>query len=98
VVLCLGSRFVGDHLAVANDALIHNPLSRLLHELEHLTFFMLSQLCVELPSPLKLAFSELAVLGNHFLALVGAPHFVIELFLLVRLVLDELNDHRFALL
>lgn len=58
----------------------------------------LSKVFVELSAPLILAFTQLAVLGDDLLALVSAPDFVIELFFLVALVFDELDDHFLALL
>lgn len=53
---------------------------------------------VELTASLVLALSKLAVLGDDLLALVSAPYLIVKLLLLVTLVLDKLDNHRFALL
>ena len=91
-------RFVGAHLAAADDSLLNDGLGSLLHSLEHLFLLLFGELLVQLTSSFVLAFTELTVFGNHLLALVGAPDLVIELLLLVALVLDKLDNHGLALL
>mmetsp|Transcript_38027 Transcript_38027/g.46462 ORF Transcript_38027/g.46462 Transcript_38027/m.46462 type:complete len:415 (-) Transcript_38027:290-1534(-) len=93
-VLLLGSRLIGSHLVATHDALLNHSLRGILHRLEHLLLFLLSQVLIKISSALVLAFTQLAVLGNDFLALLRAPHFVVELLLLIALVLDQLDDHK----
>lgn len=69
-----------------------------MHGLEHLDFLTLGKLSVDLSAALILALTELSVLGDNFLALVGPPDLVVKLLLLVALVLNQINNHGLALL
>ena len=69
-----------------------------MHSLEQLCLLALRKVLVKFTATLILTLTKLAVLGNDLLALVSAPNFIVEFFFLVALVLDELDDHRFALL
>ena len=86
-------RLVGLHLSAAHNALLHYALCSLLHRLEHLFLLLLGELLIKLTAALVLALTELAVLCDDLLALVGAPYLIVELFLLVALVLNQLYDH-----
>ena len=77
MVARLLARLVGLHLGAALDTLLHNPLSRILHRLEHFLFFSLGEVLVKLAAPLILALTKLSVLADHLFALVCAPHFVV---------------------
>ena len=96
--LSLGGRFVGLHLTTADDALLDQPLGGALHGCQHLLLFLLGQALVQVTAPLILGLAQLTILSNDLFALFSTPNLVIELLLLVALVLDELNDHRLALL
>ena len=77
MVARLLARLVGRHLGTALDALLHNPLSRILHRLEHFLFFSLSEVLVKLSAPLILALTKLPILADHLFALICAPNFVV---------------------
>ena len=98
VVGGLLGRFVCLHFATSNDALLDDSLSCLLHGLKHLSFLLLSKIFVKLTAPLVLALTKLAVFRDNLFALVGAPHLIVKLLLLVALVLDQLYNHCLALL
>ena len=86
------------HLAAADDTLLDQPLRGRLHCRQHLLLLLLGQALVQVAAPLILRLAELTVLSNDLLALFSTPNLIIELFLLITLVLDELDDHGFTLL
>ena len=92
------SRLVCGHLSTSHDALLYDSLGCLLHGFHHFLFFTFCKLLVQVSAPLVLALAQLAVLTDDFFALVGAPDFIVKLFLLITLVFDQLNDHVLALL
>ena len=98
VVRRLLGRLVGLHLSAAHNALLHYAFCCLLHRLEHLFLLLLGELLIKLTAALVLTLTELAVLCDDLLALVGAPYLIIELLLLVALVLNQFYDHRLSLL
>lgn len=61
-------------------------------------FFHNAVLNIEIPPALILLLPQLAVLDDQVFALVGAPHLVVELLLLVRLALGQVDNAGLSLL
>jgi hypothetical protein len=62
-----------------------------------LNFFGLSEFGIKDLPPFVLVFSEVSILDDHILALLGAPDLVFEFFFLSGLPLHELDDHMLPL-
>lgn len=80
------------HLLVAFLESVNLACHLILHGLEHLFLSPLSSLSVDFLALLVAGFSELAVVDDYILALLGPPFLVDEFLLLLRLPLHALKN------